>query len=274
MDLRQTPEYAKYMESIGWIVERIDGINYFIRKFSIFGSFIKIQRPDKIEFNKVWNLAKKYRAFHIVIEPKYTEHCSLLTRHGFHQSQNYFVPSKTIHIDLTKSEKRLLKEMHYKTRYNIKKSHNPQLTILNSKDIVTFANFWQECALNQRGMFIPQKKEIRTIYKAFNQNADLLFALHSNKLVAGVLLIHADKISYYMYAASTSNGKKLFAPTLVAWEAIKFSKNKGSKIFDLEGIYDNRFPIKSWLGFARFKKSFGGKEVEYPGAFVKYRLPY
>ena len=76
-----------------------------------------------------------------------------------------------------------------------------------------------------------------------------------------------------MYAAASDAGKKLFAPTLCAWEAIKLSKKHGSKIFDFEGIYDERFPLKSWHGFTRFKKSFGGREIEYPGAFVKYRIP-
>jgi len=274
IDLRQTSEYAKYLSALGWNVERKNNINYFIKKFLPLGSFLKIQRPDKIDFNKVRNLAIKYRAFQIVIEPKNTNHRSSITKHGFKQSKSYFVPSKTVHIDLIKSEKQLLKEMHYKTRYNIKKAINNKLKVIMSKDIERFANFWQECALKQRAMWIPQKKEIKEIYNAFSNYANLLFAFHSNELVAGILLLHSNKISYYMYAASSNNGKKLFAPTLAAWEAIKLSKKKGSKFFDFEGIYDNRFPLKSWKGFTRFKKSFGGNEVEYPGAFTKFRFPF
>lgn len=58
-DLRQTKEYAKYMENIGWLVERIDNTNYFIKKFPLVGSFMKLQRPEKIDFYKVRNLVKK-----------------------------------------------------------------------------------------------------------------------------------------------------------------------------------------------------------------------
>jgi len=54
----------------------------------------------------------------------------------------------------------------------------------------------------------------------------------------------------------------------------KLAKKMGCKIFDFEGIYDDRFPLKSWLGFSRFKKSFGGLEVEYPGAYSKFLLPF
>lgn len=273
-DLRQTPEYANYLSSLGWIVEKKEGVNYFVRKFPLIGSFIKVQRPEKIDYQYIHVLVVKHRAYQIVIEPKNTNHQILITNYGFRQSRNYFVPSKTVQINLTKSEKQLLKEMHYKTRYNIRKTQSSKLKVQKSKDINLFANFWQGCALKQRGMFIPQKKEIRKIYKAFEKKADLIFVLHSNEPVAGILLLHAEKISYYMYAASSNLGKKLFAPTLAAWEAIRLSKKKGSRIFDFEGIYDNRFPLNSWLGFTRFKKSFGGKEIRYPGAFTKFSLPF
>jgi lipid II:glycine glycyltransferase (peptidoglycan interpeptide bridge formation enzyme) len=72
-----------------------------------------------------------------------------------------------------------------------------------------------------------------------------------------------------MYAASSLEGKKYFAPTLVAWNAIMSSKKEGKKIFDFEGIYDERFPLNSWKGFSRFKNGFGGNVVSYPGCLSK-----
>ena len=72
-----------------------------------------------------------------------------------------------------------------------------------------------------------------------------------------------------MYAASTTNGKQLFVPTMLVWEAIKLGKKLGKKYFDFEGIYDERFPLKAWKGFTRFKQSFGGKEVVFPGTLRK-----
>ncbi|KKQ53364.1 hypothetical protein A2865_03800 [Candidatus Woesebacteria bacterium RIFCSPHIGHO2_01_FULL_39_17] len=280
MDLRQTPEYAKYMESIGWIVERKGGVNYFIKKFSLIGSFIKIQRPEVLrdqEIKLIKRLSKKYRAFQIVIEPRKASlrgKPNLLIEHGFRLSRSPFVPAKTIHIDLTKSEKQLLKEMHYKTRYNIKKAISNKLKVTSSKNINQFADFWQKCALKQRGMFLSQKKEIIELYKAFGRNAHLLLGYKDKELISGILMIRTSDIAYYMYAASSDKGKKLFAPTLNSWETIKLAKKLGCKIFDFEGIYDERFPLKSWKGFTRFKKSFGGREIEYPGAFVKYRFPF
>lgn len=273
LDLRQTLEYANFMENIGWIVERIDGVNYFIRRFPLVGSFIKIQRPEKINYQHVAQLAVKHRAFQIVIEPKYFNHQKLIYNWGFRQSRSPFLPTKTIHIDLSKSEKTLLEEMHYKTRYNIRKTQNSKLKIQNSKDIETFADFWQRCALKQRGMFLSQKKEITTLFRTFGKWADLILVSKDKEILSGILMVKTKNIAYYMYAASSPLGKKLFAPTLNVWQAILLAKKAGCKVFDFEGVYDERFPLKSWKGFTRFKKSFGGKEIEYPGAFVKYRLP-
>ena len=197
--------------------------------------------------------------------------------------------------------------MHYKTRYNIKsgkrlkvKVHSVSGNGKSSKDIETFASFWQECALKQRGMFLGQKKEIIELYKAFGGKAHLILAStpfhlggvrsatsevsiktprmvelkNKHNLLSGILMIQTKDIAYYMYAASSDKGKKLFAPTICVWESIKLAKKLGCKIYDFEGIYDERFPLKSWKGFTRFKKSFGGKEISYPGAFVKYRFPF
>lgn len=272
-DIRQTPQYAIFMQNIGWKVERKQGVNYFIKKFPLIGSFIKIQRPGKTDFNQVDMLTKKYRALRIIVEPKTNQQINQLTNHGLCQGKSFFLPSKTIHIDLSKSEKKLLKEMHHKTRYNIKKAIRNKLKVRRSKDIKTFADFWQDCAKRQRGMFLSQKKEITELYKAFGKNAHLVLVYNDKALVSGILIIMTEDIAYYMYAASSEFGKKLFAPTLNAWEAIKLAKNLGCKIFDFEGIYDERFPLKSWQGFTRFKKSFGGYEVEYPGTFTKTRIP-
>jgi len=85
-----------------------------------------------------------------------------------------------------------------------------------------------------------------------------------SKPLAGALFLFNKDKSHYWEAASTRKGNRLSAPSLLVWEGIKIARQKGCKIFDLEGIYDERFPNKSWLGFTHFKKEFGGKQVEFP----------
>jgi len=277
LDLRQSPNHAKFLKSVGWIVETKNGTNYFIKKIPLIGSFIKIQRPEIINFEDVEKLRKKYRTFHIVIEPKLRiliseDNHSLLYTHGFKLSKSPYLPTKTIWLDLSKPKNQLLKEMHSKTRYNIKKGQKLKVIIQKSGDIKRFIRLYHQWH-RRRLSFLSQAKQIREMYQAYGNNADLFFAYKDGLPVSVLLTVRYSLISYYMFAASSSLGKKLFAPTLLTWEAIKDAKKDGCTIFDFEGIYDERFPIKSWQGFSRFKKSFGGQEIAYPGCYTNYRFP-
>lgn len=276
-DLRQTPQYEKYIRLLGWNVEKLEGSSIFIRKIQPIGSVVKLQRPQKITkgmIKKVDEIAKRHRAFQLSIEPINKTESPMLLSYGYKLSKSPSLCSKTVQIDLKKSEKKLLSEMHHKTRYNIKKGTRNKLKISTSRDIEEFANFWQKCAFDQRRMFLSMKNEIQAIFKAFGKNAQIITAKKDGGLLAAILLIYTNEIAYYMYAASTNEGKKLFAPTLVAWNSIKLAKKLGKQIYDFEGIFDTRFPLPTWKGFSRFKKSFGGNEIEYSGSYVKYRLPF
>ncbi len=289
-DLRQTKEYARYMEMLGWQVAQVYRVSrivnrVYVRKIPLFGNVAKLQRPSFVPTTRELDIiAKKNKLVALYLEPLSTEHCLLLTKAGFAKARTCFLPAKTIQIDLTKSEKELLSEMKPKTRYNIRLAQKRGVVVKSSHDIESFVSLWHSSA-RRRGMFLGQKKEIESLWRAFGPNATLLFALKQNDsyanhvegptvILGGILMLRTGTTAYYMYAASTKTGNKLFAPTLVAWEAIKLAKSSKCKIFDFEGIYDERYPqTKKWKGFTRFKEGFGGKTVTYPGTFVKYYNP-
>ena len=263
-DLRQTNNYSQYMQDLGWRVDEYKGVHIYFKKI-LFWRFVKIQRPQ-VEIVKLLNcyIVKKYRYSTVYVEPGSNKQHNDLLKLGFKKYNSPFLPSKTVQIDLRRSEEQLLKEMHYKTRYNCKKATSDKMQATRSDSIDKFAEFWQRCA-GQRGMFLSQKKEIRAIYNAFSKDAVIHYVHINNEWLSAILRISTSNVSYYMYAASTKDGKKLFAPTIITWEAIKAAKKEGNKVFDFEGVFDERFPLTSWKGFTRFKKGFGGIEVEYPG---------
>lgn len=285
-DLRQNKNYPSYMQDLGWGIDEYKGIHIYFKKI-FFWSFVKVQRPNNLivkEFNSYF--LRKYKRSTVYVEPANVKQCEEFVNSKFKKYNSPFLPSKTVQIDLGKSEDQLLKEMHHKTRYNIihnLKLNNPscvdtsagrqnsKLRIQTTNNIEEFAEFWQRCA-GQRGMFLSQKKEIRAIYNAFSKDAVMHIAHINNDWLSAILRISTPDISYYMYAASTVKGKKLFVPTILTWEAVKAAKKEGKKVFDFEGIYDERFPLKSWKGFTRFKKGFGGKVIEYPESLVKVFL--
>jgi lipid II:glycine glycyltransferase (peptidoglycan interpeptide bridge formation enzyme) len=95
---------------------------------------------------------------------------------------------------------------------------------------------------------------------------------HTKNYLGAILVLWYDLVAYYWMAGYTKEGKKLFAPSLLVWEALKLSKKKGNTVFDFEGIYDERLPRhgRDWQGFTKFKRGFGGKEFLYPLPYYIY----
>lgn len=261
-DLRQSENYGLYLKKIGWQVDSLQFTVYrlqvFIKKIPFLGNFVKILRPNKQPPVQILDqIAHNYRAFAVQIN---------------------YSPTKTLRLDLTPSLEEILSQMTKEARYEIRKAEKQKVTVRASDDIELFAGMWQKNAL-RRGFFIPFKKEIRSVYEAFGADAHLFLGYlgdlgHLDKPLAGVLILISGETASYFHACSTPRGRKLAVPSLVVWEAIKLAKSKGCQVFDFEGIYDERFPIKSWKGFTHFKKSFGGKEVSFPGSFTKYYNPF
>lgn len=243
-DLRQSKNYARYMESLGWVVE--DGV--FIKKLW-FTSIAKIQHPTKINLDCL----KKYHPFLIKLEP-----LKEIDIHGFKKDNWPLIPSKTLLLDLSRIN--LSKDI----RYEIRKASD--LKIAESKDPGTFYKMLQE-TMKIGSWSIPIKKEVINLWKSFQPNNSVILTTP----VSGCLLVWDGDTAHYMYAALTKDGRKIGAAYLTLWEAIKFCQKKNLKYLDLEGLYDERYKdsTKNWKGFTDFKLQWGGKIVEYPGSYSK-----
>jgi len=276
MGLRQSQEYAEYLKSMGWLVERINGYYIYIRKIPLtLFSIIKIQRPKKIPLRKIEHLARKHRAVAVYLEPLTINHQSQITKYGYRVHKSPYLPTKTIHLNLTQSEEKILAQMKKDARYELRKAEKEAIQLIKVKNLAKFHQAWKKSVGWRR--YVPSLNSLKALKKAFDKNAIFLTGNWKFKIgncLAGTVILIAGKTAYYYYAFNSKEGRKKSAQYLLVWETIKLAKKRSCKIFDFEGIYDERFPIKAWKGFSHFKKSFGGKEVEYPGCFVKYRFPF
>ena len=143
VDIRQTQQYANYLQRIGWIVERIAGVNYFIKNFPIIGSIIKIQRPEFIDGKTINQLVNKYRAFQIILEPKDMVKGRWLMANGFKLSNSPYLPTKTLQLDLTKSKNELFNGIKKDARSAIRKKSDLRFMIYDLKDLEEFRNDWK-----------------------------------------------------------------------------------------------------------------------------------
>lgn len=275
MDIRQTEQYANYLKLLGWKKIKIKKGQIFLKKIPLIGTIIKIQRiSPPISLKEIEKIAKKNRAFLIQIDqenPKITNY----ENYGYKINKTPYFPTKTIQIDLTRTEQEIFNSFSQVKRRAVRKAVKNGVTVNLANDYKDFLVIKKKSLLEKFVLPIMVKKEITTLYQAFwPKNAKILIAFYQQKPVAGIFLLHSNKVAYYWLASSTKFGKKLFAPTLLVWKALILAKKIGCKIFDFEGIYDERFPIKSWLGFTKFKEGFGGKEIYFPPSLVKFRLPW
>jgi hypothetical protein len=263
MDIRQSLQYANFMTSLGWQVEKTEKSNAFVKKFPLIGSLIKIQRisclPNIKEIN---TLAKKHKAFKILIEFDQINKEGKIPL-GFNIYPSPFLPTKTIHVDLNRSEKEIFNSFSSAKRRVIRKAEKNQI-VIEKGTAIDFIFLKRKSLAEKLILPVGEKKDVLALEKAFSPD-DIVFLIagKNKKPLAGILLLFFDKTAYYWQAASTNKGKNLAAPSLLVWEALKLSKRKKCKVFDFEGIYDERFPINSWKGFTKFKQGFGGKEVLY-----------
>ncbi|MDP3955082.1 MAG: peptidoglycan bridge formation glycyltransferase FemA/FemB family protein [bacterium] len=273
MDLRQSQEYAKYLEKIGWKVEKTDSLNIFIRRLPFFGSIIKIQRPEKINLKEIDEIAKKHKALFVKIEPGDRKDAEEAKTQNFKENNSPLLCSKTIQIDLIPSEEKILAQMKKDARYEIRKAEKEPLSLIELDDLILFRKTWRKLAKRER--WVPPIQHLTSLKEAFNSNVIFIVAKNkeTDKILGGVTLVLSDKTAYYYYAFSSNAGKKLGVPYFLVWEAMKMAKKKGCEVFDFEGIYDERFPIESWKGFTHFKKNFGGEEIEFPGPIIKVYNP-
>ena len=263
-DLRQSPEYKKYMESIGW---RVVG-PVFIRRLGPV-SIAKIQRVElPLDWGKINKVLRENRVFMCKLEPINRITNNELRIRGFRQDNWPLLGSKTLRVDLKPSEEKILASFMKDCRYVLRKIEDRKLKI-EKNDFEKFYEIWKSSA-RRKNLWIPKKKEYDSLIKCFGKKA---FCVCLEDPAGAVVLTH-KKIAYYYYAGATKKGNELNLPYLVAWEVMKEAKERGCVVWDWEGIYDARWPNKGWVGFSHFKKSFGGKEIEFPGSFTRWRWPF
>jgi len=267
-DIRQTPKYAKYLEKIGWKVEKAGKNYFFIKKIAIIGSVVKAQRPEEIDIEAFTFIRKKHRVFQTIIEPRRASlrgKPNILVKHGYKLSKSPYLPTKTLHLDLTKTTKELFAQLKKDARYSIRKTK--KVNVYEVERAWEFRNAWRLAVDLRR--WVPPTSHLQALKKTFGEDALFLVTPGGE---SGAIFLHAGDKAYYWQAFSDKRGREGLYQYKILWAGISWAKKREAKIFDFEGIYDERFPNKKWKGFTHFKKSFGGIEIEFPGAFSKTSL--
>ena len=85
-------------------------------------------------------------------------------------------------------------------------------------------------------------------------------------VVVNIMCFYGDTV-LYLHGASSNEFRNVKAPYLLQCRAICDAKTNGFNHYDFWGIAPTDDPLHRWAGVTRFKKGFGGEQINYPGTF-------
>ncbi|WP_457966332.1 peptidoglycan bridge formation glycyltransferase FemA/FemB family protein [Arthrobacter sp. D1-29] len=203
------------------------------------------------------------------LEPSAAE--AELRRRGLQPAPVNQQPELSRVIDLEGDFKDVLAGMKPVNRNLYRNIHKKGVTFRSSQDpddIRILLDFLHMTA--RRNGFKPQSDEYLTQVAAslMPAGAATLFVaeLEGSPIAAALVYDSADTRTY-AHAALDDTHRKLSAGIPLLVTLIADAKDRGLKYVDLWGVAPADQPDHKWAGFTAFKKSFGGREVSYPGTW-------
>ncbi|MFH1537257.1 MAG: peptidoglycan bridge formation glycyltransferase FemA/FemB family protein [Patescibacteria group bacterium] len=215
---------------------------------------------DKLILEEIQRLAGKKKIIFWRLEPR--------EKLDMGQKVKDIHPKKTLILDLNKSENDLLGEMKQKARYNLRLAAKKGVRVKisdNIKDIDVFYNLISDTASRQSIKIFPRSYYQLMLHILGDQNLMRLYlAEYKGEIIAANLMIAFSDTMTYLHGGTSHEHRNVMAPYLLQWQAMMDAKNAGLTKYDFFGISDS---IPSWQGITRFKRGFGGKEIEYSGTY-------
>ena len=233
------------------------GKNYFYcPRGPVMGSESRIKNYE-LFFEEIFKTAKKNKVVFFRFEPAeeilHSKFCIL--------NSLDIQPSKTLILNLKKTEEDLLKAIHQKTRYNIRLAKKKGVEVAEARE-GDFDKWWKVMieTSGRDGFRTHGKKYYQEMIRT--DKVKLYLAKYKDKIIAGNIISFFGDTATYIHGASADEFRNVMAPYALQWHIIREAKNRGCRYYDFYGISEDK-----WPGVTRFKKGFGGEEVNYPGTF-------
>ncbi|MCL5438665.1 MAG: peptidoglycan bridge formation glycyltransferase FemA/FemB family protein [Patescibacteria group bacterium] len=263
------------------------------------GYFPKGELPDKEILDELKRIGKEENCIFIQLEPNVDniKNCPLRPRSeasklkivnlGLRPSAHPLFTKYTFQLDLTKSEDELLKNMHPKTRYNIRVAQKHNVKIIEDNSEEAFKEYLRltKVTTSRQKFFAHNENYHKLMWETLRQTQDkpsedkltarLFLAKYNSKILAAWIVFIFHDTLYYPYGASSSENREVMASNLMMWEVIKFGKKMGLKKFDMWGsLGPNPDANDPWFGFHRFKQGYGPRLVEFVGSYDLVIKPF
>lgn len=234
--------------------------------------------PNREALEAIVEIAKKMRALVVKFEPNEKAGVAELERIKNLSLDFKLVKGKPLftkysfQLDISVSEEELLKKMHPKTRYNFRLAEKKGVKIVEDNSEQGFEEYWKlmEETTKRQGFFAHSKNYHQQMWKTMVESGSghLFKAVYRGETLTTWILFELNGVLYYPYGASSNTHREVMANNLMMWEAIKFGKKQGCKLFDLWGsLGPEPDTTDPWYGFHRFKQGYGAELIEFVGTY-------
>lgn len=278
-DFRQSPQFARFLERKGFKTIPLKN-GSLIHQFNL-GPFslIKSFRPDldTNSLQEIQEIAMRKNNLLVKLAPNIEFDNKLLNKFLYKQINSVMSPTKTLITDLTQDIDSIYGNFSENTRYKINRSirEKDRIEIIQNPNNFIMDGFYEnmEKRMKFKNFISFSKNEIKQIKNNFWNDSYLISAYtKNNELVnSNLYLKYGDKIVYFVGSLNTENHKSKAGFQMI-FEAFKFFKSIGIKVYDFEGLADERDPknFRDWSSFTEFKMKFSKEVIYYPKSIIKY----
>jgi len=190
------------------------------------------------------------------------------SRRGWRYAEDQIQFKNTVMLDVSTSEEEMLARMKQKTRYNVRLGAKKGVTVRvgTEQDWPMLYKMYAETSLRD-GFVIRDEGYYRTVWNLFEPSSAPLIAELDGEALAAVYLFHFAGRAYYLYGMSREAHRELMPNYLLQWEAMKWAKAQGCRVYDLWGAPDEFNETDGLWGVFRFKEGLGGYVMRTLGAW-------
>lgn len=185
---------------------------------------------------------------------------------AWRSSEQIFIPHTAV-IDLTPSEDDIMASLHSKkAKQYIRKAGRSGVTVrtATAEDLDGILAIYHNTA-EADGFFIHTDEFYRTAFEACADINQLFVAEFEGRMLAFLWNATTAGTAFELWGGVTDEGKRLRANYLLKWHAICAAKERGARLYDLNGLLND--------GISKFKMLFVDEPTQWIGTFDRPLSP-